>query len=473
MVYNDQQTDGDDTLQRTLAHDPPRCEQFVQDAAHVQTLSQSATVAPIQRVVWQKAHPRFWYISVVNCRPDEWQVLSTGSVEEALFHYKIELKNPGGPFAREFSVDHQGELLARLFGLALFAPAAVVMWWLTLFRFSTLAMVASWRALCGVVSIHAFAMVLYAVDGVLFVQDGVGAPGFETLARFLEALQVAYFTVMLLALIKGWTTSYSQLKSRHKATNLAMALLLVAGYTLVFAWESIGGVPASAFTLYDSEPGVLLICVRLLATVWFLFSARVRYRKSTTPEKRRFFVLFSTFGVSWFLSQPIVGLVAVNMPTWIRAKSVTFMVSVSTSAADVLPPCLVVDAWGHMPQGLFVNTLGYALLGYLVWPNHIESAFNTIETISIGRPSNPSRVEDTSDFGSKEIRMREAMGSTQADGAHTGPRSAAHDEGSETGSGRPVEDDWVERELEDRSTLRGGRVAARDGILGRTGTAFA
>lgn len=294
-------------------------------------------------VTWYIAHtmrPRFWYFSIANCALDQFgkqEFVENAPIE---FSYNLQLTNPGGRFRRHFSKDEQGLYAMSLFCfvlylfLLLYVFCATYRWWKDKSR-GGLA-----KSLCFLVLIQWIAFVCILRHNAVFASDGVGLP---SLLRFGEAIDAFFsvaFMILLCAVVKGWGIGRtSQLKGSTKIIEVVIFISAFSFYLSVFLWESIVGLQANVYYLYETVPGIFIVVIRLSVMFWFVSSAVKRYRKeydSSNPKKQRFLKRFTCLSVLWFLVLPTSVIMAVIIPPYLRKKTVQSFVWLSNAIGIII-----------------------------------------------------------------------------------------------------------------------------------------
>lgn len=77
-------------------------------------------------------------------------------------------------------------------------------------------------------------------------------------------------------------------------------------YTILSAIQLFSARSPEIFFFYESLPGTLLLVLRLLFGVWFLFSLRDTLRLENTPERRSFYKIFGISFFAWIVYLPII-----------------------------------------------------------------------------------------------------------------------------------------------------------------------
>jgi len=171
------------------------------------------------------------------------------------------------------------------------------------------------------------------------------------------------FMFLLVLLAKGWAITKSEVDDKKFLVIMVSAFLLA--YITMFIWQNVGRDPASTLYVYESAPGIIILVLRSLALLWFLFLLRKTHLDEQNDEKKRFYFIFGILYTLWFLALPLIVLLAVLLQAWYRFKVVT---------------------------GLFlcVNTLGLFGLAFLLWPNRASRYFQVTKTdLLLGKSSSP------------------------------------------------------------------------------------
>lgn len=368
VVHTGDAVAGDDVLAAQLSggelgrEQSMACEEFMESAITVWGLG---PVAPGQlvthtRIVWQESRPRFWYVSAVNCRGSSQSNLipsATPDGESGMFAYSLTFMNPGGYFSRQFSFDELGMYEARL--IAWVAFATVFCWFTAVgWNRSRSTVATGFRSITVVIGVQ-----LLALSAHVLSSHSVATSGRETalsaLADLADVLSDCFLQILLVALMKGWSTVINELKQRHKLSAAVVAALLVGLYVALFTWSLIGGTPASALYLYDSPPGIALIIVRVVVPFWFVKSLGVRVGKidSDDVDRRRFYIRFAVLGLLWYSVLPLSVLLASMVPPWYKARVV--------GTVDLVTGAITV-----------------ALLAHAWWPSRVNAAFNSVREFS-------------------------------------------------------------------------------------------
>jgi len=297
----------------------------------------------------QKGHPYYWFVVAADCdRPEGLD----------LRDFRLEFDNPAplnssGKWYVQFSFDHQGLGQAYIFFFVFYASLLIA------HVYGVLALVKSgaYHTLVRLITLGVSFLFLscmsFMIHYCVFSDNGVGSPGIEGVGLALTMMAQLMFMFLCILISKGWTITTNHLGQALavKATMLAMCVL----YLALFIWDYVGRDPASTIYFYDSAVGYIIIVVRVGIMVWFCWSIVETYKIEEDSQKKRFYLIFGSLAVTWFLMLPFFVLVALGLDDWVRYKAVTGI-------------CLVIDAFA------FVTMVA------LFWPTRIETFFTVRPT---------------------------------------------------------------------------------------------
>jgi hypothetical protein len=102
--------------------------------------------------------------------------------------------------------------------------------------------------------------------------------------------------------------------------------------------------------LYSSPPGIVYLVLRFLTMIYFMWCLHHTLRDDTDHSKRVFYIIFGLGYTLWFLALPIIVLVALALAQFVRAKIVYAIYVVTV-------------------------TLGFSVIGFLLWPSRASKFF--------------------------------------------------------------------------------------------------
>jgi len=299
----------DDKNRWPSIYDSEACvEKFAQSNWNTSVNNPDKAIAP------RNVHsPHFWYVAAVNCGG------------EITLDYDITFTNPYGndKWIKEFSCDEVGLQGLYIFYFIFYVIAGLTHAWAvySLIRAS---------AYHSVVKLLSVSLVLEGVSVFcLFIHysvyqnDGVGSPFLAGTGDFLNLVAQLVFILLLILVAKGWTITKSRIEDR--TIVLAGLGALSAAYLALFIWEHVGLNPASTKYIYQSPPGIIILVLRALAMLWFVWCLRGTYIEENHPSKRQFYLWFGATYVAWFAALPLIALIATGVPAWSELRVVTVM----------------------------------------------------------------------------------------------------------------------------------------------------
>merc|ERR1719333_565479 len=164
-------------------------------------------------------------------------------------------------------------------------------------------------------------------------------------ARVCDMLSVLLFMLLVVLLAKGWAITTQEIT--HKKAIIAVMVVLVAGYIVFFIFEDIQAHSDSSTYAYATVPGIIVLVLRGLATLYFAYELINTYRKEDQEEKRRFYIIFGVIYFIWFISLPVSVIIATTLAEWYRDRVV-----------------VAID--------LTITPLAYSFLAYLLWPTRAK-----------------------------------------------------------------------------------------------------
>ncbi|EFA78419.1 hypothetical protein PPL_09070 [Heterostelium album PN500] len=254
--------------------------------------------------------PHYWYLVAANCQDDDGINLE----------YTISWINAGGLWKAEFSYDDQGleamYLVYFWFFLLLGAYSCYSAWVLM----STKSFHPIVKLLTISIILEFLSVFILLIHYGAYSHDGVGAKGLQGFGELLDLGAQLTFILLLILIAKGW--AISRVTIDEKKIILGVMGILSALYLIMFIWYKAGQDKASTVYMYDTVPGIILLVVRSLAMVWFMWCGYNTYMEENHPAKRKFYTYFGIAFVIWFLALPFICIVASAVDSWIRQKVV-------------------------------------------------------------------------------------------------------------------------------------------------------
>lgn len=305
--------------------------------------------------------PHYWYFVVANCN---------NNVKKLNFKFEFHMVQYQTGWNHEFSFDEQG------------LPGMYLFYWLFFTVLFLFELISIWgmirnqifhpiiRLFFSSLVFETAANFSFFIHYIVYKGNGVGAPGMKGLGEVLDMAAQLCLMFLLILIAKGWCISKNQIDNKKLLISIISLLLLC--YVIVFIWENVGRNPASTLYIYESVPGIILLVLRLITWLFFLFSLRQTQLEEDIFEKKRFYLIFGGLYSLYFLSLPLIVLCALALDPWVRYK-------------------IVIGLY------LTVNALTWTSLVLLFWPRWSYKIFSNVGSKSdtLLGPSSSNSPYDT------------------------------------------------------------------------------
>jgi len=314
------------------------CQENLKKAKEVVPFA-SGEVKPFKFSESIRAH--YWYFALANCAGKSFSL-----------DYTMTLLQPDPGMNQQFSCDETGVLLMYILFTILFTIGTVVHLYGDFQLFRARALHPIIRLLTISILLELFSLLFFMIANAIFASNGVGSPFLSVVAQVFDWLSTLIFMLLLILIAKGWGITFPTLShfQEQKKILLGMLGLFLALYIVLFFWGLFGIDPASAIYLYSSVPGIIYLCVRFLTMLYFMWCLQQTVREDSDSTKRVFYMIFGLGYILWFLALPIIVLISLAVAVWVRAKIVTAIY-------------------------LCTMTLGFAIIGFLLWPSRASRYF--------------------------------------------------------------------------------------------------
>lgn len=293
-----------------------------------------------------KQRQHFWYIALLSC----------GEHIDVKYEFTF-LQESNSKWVQQFSFDEQGLEGLYLFYFIFFLLAIVVHGYTIWSFLQTGSYHLLVRIFTAAVVFEGLSVFCLFVHYAAYSSNGVGAPFLKGLGEFLDIVGQIIFILLIILIAKGWCISKTTIDDR--IVVLVGLGVLVVLYITMFGW-SLGGLDhASTLYVYQTAPGIIIIVVRAVAMLWFIYSMRNTYLEENNAAKRKFYLWFGVSFTIWFLALPFITSVAAGLDPWMRQKTV---------------------------MGLYVtfNTVFLVILGALLWPSRASEYFQISSSSRFG-----------------------------------------------------------------------------------------
>ncbi|XP_052218622.1 integral membrane protein GPR180-like isoform X2 [Dreissena polymorpha] len=291
------------------------------------------------------ATPRVWYIVFADAHTCQEYPLSDLDDDKLNYlYYDIQLLNPDalGNAKEHFSDEETGLLrFYQLLALAYFVLGCICVPRLVE-PFSSggpMQLVIQLLSVStGLQAVGAFIMMMHLRK---YSRDGIGSPMFEMLSEFFDVLSQFAMLYMLLSLSLGWTLGTTQRHNTHlkmirkKPAAKVVAILAVIQGSL-FLWEQYQDQTHRLYHAHRTLAGSALLVLRIVLAGLFGWNLYTTVSSERSIMKREFYVSFTKSCMLWFLSYPVIVIVAGLFSEYLRYKIITMSVVLCQSLAVVL-----------------------------------------------------------------------------------------------------------------------------------------
>jgi len=262
--------------------------------------------------------------------------------------YDALLLQPNKNWNEQFSFEEIGLLEGYLFFLVVFVifTAAHLHSMITMYRIAPVHPIL-WL-LSSAVLLELVSIVFVFIHYMTYSGNGIGVPALKTLGDIFDICSQIVLIMLLVVLSKVWTITRTKIVGRNQIIVIFAIFIVV--YFVIFIWGLVGVDPATTDYIYNSAPGIIILVVRTLAWIYFLYSIRETLIVENHPTKRKFYKYFSILYSFWFVALPIIVIMSVVISPWYSQK-------------------VVVNFY------LVMNTLGLAVLSFLLWPTRSSDYF--------------------------------------------------------------------------------------------------
>ncbi|CAN7979715.1 unnamed protein product, partial [Ixodes pacificus] len=140
----------------------------------------------------------------------------------------------------------------------------------------------------------------------------------------LSSVSTLIFLLLLILVAKGYTVTRGRLKSGTSAKIGTFMTIYVVVYSALFTYEQQYFDPGEVLYLYESPAGYGIVALRLVGWGWFVYATV--FTLLHYPEKTAFYTRLFLLYTIWFLSAPVIILIAAFVvPKWMREKVINIV----------------------------------------------------------------------------------------------------------------------------------------------------
>lgn len=137
---------------------------------------------------------------------------------------------------------------------------------------------------------------------------GKPAKGVKNVGRGCHCISDTIMVVLLILLGKGWTVTRARISPSGQIKLSVFCTLYGISYVALFIYEAKAFDPGKVLYIYESPAGVGICIMKVIAWIWFCYG--VFFTLKNYAEKRFFYFPFFSFYTLWFLSGPVIVLIA-------------------------------------------------------------------------------------------------------------------------------------------------------------------
>jgi len=262
-----------------------------------------------------------WYYTLSSCQASLGRVHKIGFEFEAL--------QPNGS---HFSVEHQWTLPANIISLIFMAVfSCILVQRCRDFARSAGAMHMVMWVLAGIVAVQFIAQALHAVHLVGYSRNGQGVKALEILSEMLTISGQMVEATFLIIIGTGYTL---QSEGLQLDWVIPVGGLIIIIHVCVIALSRQLDGAADKFHSHDGFAGLIILGLRMLLYAWFLWAVRQTKRKSS-PRLKAFLEQFRMAGSLYFLSYPMLYLIASLFAPYLRPAILTVGLMILQIASNV------------------------------------------------------------------------------------------------------------------------------------------
>jgi len=164
---------------------------------------------------------------------------------------------------------------------------------------------------------------LRLADRDTYSSDGIGHPSYLAPALFLDMIPDIILTTLLIFISKGWAISVHRVQEGAIRAVLETLCVYTIASIACFAWSFHAFDPVLHQSIYQTDPGVLVVILRVMLLFWFASNLHVTWRDERNLTRKKFYVGFFLYGFVYYLFLPATLIMATRIDSWMQNKVVT------------------------------------------------------------------------------------------------------------------------------------------------------
>ncbi|XP_071806148.1 transmembrane protein 145-like [Asterias amurensis] len=258
---------------------------------------------------FRSVRERWWYVALDNCNTTRGLYLK----------YKLTFTNGEGFWDTHFSADQFGILETDITFLILFGLLFMASLYVANVLHNRQLLHTTYKMFILVTFCYVVAMMFFIIFYVDYANDGTPLTNVKMTALAFQAFGDGVFLLMLILMGKGYTITRGRISHSGSVKIAVLMCIYTMLYAALFIYQLAVFDPGEVLYLYESPAGFGLIGIRGVCWLWFIYA--IFFTLKHYPEKGLFYVPFFFFYTLWFLSTPIMILIATFVfPKWWREK---------------------------------------------------------------------------------------------------------------------------------------------------------
>ena len=166
--------------------------------------------------------------------------------------------------------------------------------------------------------LHFLGVVFQMLHFRFYSHDGQGLKALDVFAEILNVLSQVIATSLLILIALGYTLLHSKLGNLDVV--IPVVFIVAVLHVLLVGFGKIKD--DASFKFYENEGvvGWILLVLRILLLVWFIWAVRETSKETSGPKMSHFLGKFIVAGVVFFLSYPLIFVITAMFPPYMRYK---------------------------------------------------------------------------------------------------------------------------------------------------------
>lgn len=170
----------------------------------------------------------------------------------------------------------------------------------------------------SMMALHFLAVTFQLIHFWFYSYDGQGLKALDVIAEILNVLSQVVATSLLILIALGYTLLHSKLGNLDVV--IPVVFIVAVLHVLLVGFGKIKDDASYKFYENEGVVGWVLLCLRLLLLVWFMWAVKETEKESSAIKMTHFLRKFFIAGTLFFLSYPVVFVITALFPPYMRYK---------------------------------------------------------------------------------------------------------------------------------------------------------